>query len=214
MTVTEFLSHVRRMVVEFVVGRVLSGERREAAARPRRRRPPTTCCTATTSAWKTRPIGACILYAISCGLSDHDLADHYDLLARTGGQRRRSTIDDETEDEVEEEESTGKGSKVRLKPWSTRKGKNLGFEGPGGRPAPLIDQVHRLMHLWRAGDVAAVDDYLEARGLRRNALFGQLLQALIELALAGSEERALLESISNHVAARGLSTARLPGIES
>jgi hypothetical protein len=84
---------------------------------------------------------------------------------------------------------------------------------PGGRPAPLIDQVHRLMILWRAGDATTVDDYLEARGLRRNALFSQLLQALIELAAAGSEERALLESISNHVAARGQSTARLPGVE-
>lgn len=57
--------------------------------------------------------------------------------------------------------------------------------------------------------MAAVDDYLEARGLRRNALFGQLLQTLIELAPAGSEERSLLESISNHLAARGAATLRL-----
>jgi hypothetical protein len=48
-----------------------------------------------------------------------------------------------------------------------------------------------------------VDDYLDQRGLRRNHLFHQLLQALIELAKPGSEERSLLESISNHVAARG-----------
>ena len=99
-------------------------------------------------------------------------------MARTGGATEAEA---EAEDEAEEEES-GKGNTVRLKPWSARKGKALGYEGPGGRPAPLIDQVHRLMHLWRAGDVAAVDDYLEAHGLRRNALFGQLLQALIELA--------------------------------
>ena len=32
-------------------------------------------------------------------------------------------------------------------------------------PAPLIDQVHRLMHLWKAGDVARVNEYLEARAL-------------------------------------------------
>ena len=51
---------------------------------------------------------------------------------------------------------------------------------------PLIDQAHRLMHLWRAGDVTKVDAYLDARGLRRNALFHQLLQALIELASAWS----------------------------
>ena len=52
------------------------------------------------------------------------------------------------------------------------------------------------------------DEYLDAKALRRNALFHQLLQALIELAPAGSEERSLLESISNHVAARGMSPER------
>jgi len=38
-----------------------------------------------------------------------------------------------------------------------------------------------------------VDAYLDARELRRNALFHQLLQALIELASAESAERAMLE---------------------
>ena len=59
------------------------------------------------------------------------------------------------------------------------------------------------MHLWRAGDEVKVNDYLDTRGLKRNALFVQLLQALIELAPAGSEERAILESLSNHIAAHG-----------
>ena len=46
-------------------------------------------------------------------------------------------------------------------------------------------------------------------GLARHALFARLLQALIELAPAGSEERALLESLSNHIAARaGLAASR------
>jgi hypothetical protein len=40
---------------------------------------------------------------------------------------------------------------------------------------------------------------LDLRGLRRNPLFHQLFQALIELAPVGSEERSLMESISNHV---------------
>jgi len=210
LTVTEFLTQVRRMVVDFVVGRVLSGAAEAAAGLD----------DATTYYLLHRndfgmddaPIGACILYAISCGLSDQELADRFDLLIRTGSAGGEAEDSDEEADESEgdEEESTGgKGNKARLKPWSARHGKNLGYEGPGGRPTPLIDQVHRLMHLWRAGDVAAVDDYLEARGLRRNALFGQLLQALIELAPTGSEERALLESISNHVAARGTA---MPGL--
>ena len=31
------------------------------------------------------PVGGCILYAISCGLSDSELADTWDILSRTGG---------------------------------------------------------------------------------------------------------------------------------
>ena len=65
------------------------------------------------------------------------------------------------------------------------------------------------MHLWRAGEEARVNDYIDDNGLARHALFARLLQALIELATAGSEERALLESLSNHIAARaGLATSR------
>ena len=59
------------------------------------------------------------------------------------------------------------------------------------------------MHLGRAGDRAKVDDYVDARGLQSSALFSQILQALIGLAASGSEERAILEAISNHVASRG-----------
>jgi putative DNA methylase len=76
----------------------------------------------------------------------------------------------------------------------------MGYEAIGGRPVPLIDQIHRLMSLWKAGEVAEVDDYIDSRGLRRSELFKTILQAIIELAEAGSEERSLLESISNYVA--------------
>lgn len=79
-----------------------------------------------------------------------------------------------------------------------------------GMSNALIDQVHRLMHLWKTGDVVRVDEYLDARGLRRHRLFHQLLQALIELASPGSDERSLLESISNHVAARGIAPEKQP----
>jgi len=64
---------------------------------------------------------------------------------------------------------------------------------------PLIDQVHRLMHLWREGEIVKVDEYLESRALLRNNAFHQLLQAVIELSDTGSEERSILESISNHL---------------
>lgn len=71
------------------------------------------------------------------------------------------------------------------------------------RVIPLIDSVHRLMHLWVDGDVAKVNEYLDDRGLRRSEAFRQVLQALIELAEAGSEERSVLESLSNHVRVLG-----------
>ena len=207
LTVTEFLRHVRRLVLDFVVGRVLSrnGSTQDVSGLD----------DVTTYyllhrhdfGMKDAPIGACILYAVSCGLSDTALADQFNILARTGG---KSSPDDDDEDadeiaeDIETEVEEGSGSKVKLKPWQHRKHKGMGYEAPAGRPIPLIDQVHRLMHLWKAGDVVKVDDYLDDRALRRNALFQQLLQALIELAPAGNEERAMLESISNHIAGRGI----------
>src|SRR5205814_880895 len=80
----------------------------------------------------------------------------------------------------------GTSSTVKLKAWSQRK--YVGLE-MAVMSTPLIDKVHRLMHLWQAGDVIKVDEYLDMHALGYNTLFGQLLQALIELAPAGSEER-------------------------
>ncbi|MCL4370917.1 MAG: DUF1156 domain-containing protein [Chloroflexi bacterium] len=199
MSVSEFLRHVRRIVVDFVVGRVLSGNGNAGSV--------SGLDDVTTYYLLHRydfgvgdaPVGACILYAVSCGLSDSSLAGQFDLLVRTGGQEPSEEGDETEGDEVEGDAAEGSGSKVKLKPWQQRKRPTLGYEAPGGRPVPLIDQVHRLMHLWKAGDLSEVNSYLDLRGLRRNALFNQLLQALIELSPAGSDERALLESISNHV---------------
>ena len=207
MTVSAFLREVRRMVVDFVVGRVLIQEGLSAQAGGQ--------VTATglddvttyyllhrhDFGMEEAPVGGCILYALSCNLSDSALIHQYDLLAQSG--KGRSGDEDEEEDTTEDEEETGGGTKVKLRPWNRRQGRNLGLEAPGGRPVPLIDQVHKLMHLWRAGDQVKVDDYLDTRGLQRNTLFNQILQALIELADARSDERSILEALSNHVSARG-----------
>ena len=201
MSVSEFLREVRRMVVDFVVGRVLTQDGDQEAA--------TGLDDVTTYYLLHRhdfgmaeaPIGGCILYALSCNLSDSALVNQHDLLAQAG----KGGSSDEPEEDAPPEgaEETSGGAKVKLKPYNRRQGRNLGLEAPGGRPVPLIDQVHKLMHLWRAGDQVKVDDYLDTRGLQRNALFNQILQALIELADAGSDERSILEALSNHVAARG-----------
>ncbi|BAZ10620.1 hypothetical protein NIES4071_24430 [Calothrix sp. NIES-4071] len=73
---------------------------------------------------------------------------------RTGGKSKIEDDDEETSEEAETEVEEGTGSKVSLKPWQQRKLKTMGYEAAGGRPVPLIDQAHRLMHLWKAGDVA------------------------------------------------------------
>ena len=86
MEVSEFLRVVRRIVVDFVVGRVLSHNGEAAAVSGLD--DVTTYYLLHRNDFKLEdaPIGACILYAISCGLSDHDLADRFEILQRTGGQ--------------------------------------------------------------------------------------------------------------------------------
>ena len=204
MSVSDFLREVRRMVVDFVVGRVLTRDGAEAV---------TGLDDVTTYYLLHRndfgledaPVGGCILYALSCNLSDSALVNQHDLLAQSkNGSTANDLEDDASEDDEREDDSErGSGAKVKLKPWNRRRGRSLGLEAPGGRPAPLIDQVHKLMHLWRAGDQVRVNEYLDSRGLQRNALFHQILQALIELSAAGSDERAVLEALSNHAAAYG-----------
>ena len=206
MTVSEFLREVRRMVVDFVVGRVLTQDGISGQADEEETAigldDVTTYYLLHRHDFGTEeaPVGGCILYALSCNLSDSVLVQQYDLLAQSG--KGMPADDDEEVDVAEDAGDPGGGAKVKLKAWNRRRGRNLGIDVPGGRPVPLIDQVHKLMHLWRAGDQVKVDDYLDTRGLQSNALFNQILQALIELAEAGSEERAILEALSNHAAAR------------
>jgi putative DNA methylase len=217
LTVSEFLAHVRRMVVDFVVGRVLATEGPEDLDSVSSVDSVASLDSATAYYLLHRhdfgmdeaPAGACILYAISCGISDKELADTWDLIGFTKGNlATEDTESTEDEDSVSSVDSVAdseedSGSKVKLKTWAQRKGSTLGYDAPSGRPVPLIDRVHCLMHLWKAGDLHRVDEYLDGNGLRRQELFKRLLQSLIELSPHGSEERSLLESLSNHLQARG-----------
>ena len=202
MTVSEFLREVRRMVVDFVVGLVLQRQGGEASASALDDLTTYYMLHRDDFGLEDAPAGACILYALSCNLSNDALVKQYDLLVLS---RSRSVIEDSEDVEPEEDEAgdSGSGTNLKLKPWHQRRGRLLGVESPDGRPAPLIDQVHRLMHLWRAGDLVRVNEYLDSRGLHRSVLFDQLLQAVTEMADPGSDERSILESVSNHVAARG-----------
>lgn len=210
MEVNEFLSHVRRMVVDFVVGRVLTGDGDDAdLAAADRMDAPTAYYLLHRHDFglDEAPSGACILYATACGLSDSELESTWDILVRTSGSSRNQAEDEEEEAdpdaEADPDSASDSGSKVKLKTWAQRKNKSLGYDAPGGQPVPLIDRIHRLLHLWRAGDVLRVDEYLDEHGLRRQELFRRLLQSLIELSPAASNERNLLESLSNHIGAKG-----------
>lgn len=210
MPVAEFLREVRRLVVEFAVGRVL--KQADGADEGRASLDDITTYYVLhrdTFGLTEAPIGACILYALSCGLSDSDLADRFDVLARTGGGSADENDDDQgDEDDADaadaEPESEGSGSKVKLRRWDQRRRKNLGLEGVAGRPVPMIDRVHKLMQLWREGDQPKVNAYLDQTGLARDPLFAQLVQALIELARrdGSGDEAPILESISNQLRLR------------
>ena len=197
LTVAEFLRHVRRMVVGFVVSRLF----REDSVAAEELDDPTTYYLLHRNDFglDAAPAGACILYAISCNIADADLAGRLDLLVRGKGKAAPENGGDSA--------NTGSGSHVRLKPWNHRTAKDLGEPVHVGTLPPLIDCVHKLMRLWKTGEQSRVDAYLESRGLWRHELFARVVQALIELAQAGSEERATLEYIQNHLAARGGVTA-------
>lgn len=208
MGVGEFLNHVRRMVVDYVVGQVLTGERGSDLAAADRLDEVTAYYLLHRHDFgmDEAPVGACILYATACGLSDAELDKTWNILSRSGSDSSATDDDSsddsgEHEDDAEPAEETGGGSKVKLKTWNQRRGKSMGYEAPEGRVVPLIDRIHRVMHLWKEGDVQKVDDYLDQHALRRNELFKRVVQSLIEL--SSNSERSLLESISNHIGAKG-----------
>lgn len=203
MTIGEFLNHVRRFVVDFVVGRVLSRDNPDGASAAAEQLDDLTAYYLLHRhdfGFEPAPIGQVILYGQSCGLSDRALVQTWDLLASAKTAVAEAAADeDAAEAEETDRDAAGGGATVKLKAWHQRKDKNLGMEAPGGQAVPLIDRIHCLMQLWKTGQVVHVDEYLDTHGLRGQELFKRVLQAVLELSAAGSEERAVLESLSNHL---------------
>jgi putative DNA methylase len=220
MSVTDFLGHVRRIVVDFVVGRVLSHGQSAPTPGDHPLDDVTTYYLLHRYDFglKEAPAGPCILYAVSCGLSERELSDQYELLVRSGSAAAAENEEDpgnEEDGDVDESPSSGGGGKYKLRNWRARKHRSLGMETASGRAIPLIDQVHKLMQLWVAGDVVKVNEFLDSRALRRSQVFIQLIQALIEKSRAegGMEECSILERLQNYLRAVG-STAQAPlGLE-
>lgn len=216
MSVTEFLGNVRRIVVDFVVGRVLSRGQSEPVPGDHPLDEVTTYYLLHRNDFglKEAPAGPCILYAVSCGLSERELADQYELLARGGAPTDQDNEANDGDDDGEEEQVSS-GGKYKLKDWRMRKHRSLGLEVASGRGIPLIDQVHKLMQLWVAGDVVKVNEYLDSRGLRRSHVFAQLIQALIEKSRdeGRADECSILERLQNYLRSVG-SAAQTPlGLE-
>lgn len=211
MGVSEFLNHVRRMVVDYVVGQVLSGDQGADMSSADRLDEVTAYYLLHRHDFgmDESPVGACILYATACGLSDSELDKTWDVLIHVGSDAAKAaeaeeaaeSDDAEGDAEAGDDGGSGGGSKVKLKPWNQRKGKSMGHEAPEGKPVPLIDRIHRVMHLWKEGDKLKVDEFLDQHALRRNELFKRVVQSLIEL--SENNERATLESISNEIQAKG-----------
>ena len=136
LTVAEFLRSVRRMVVGYVVSRLLAGNQGAAGDLD----DITTYYLLHRSDFGLgpAPAGACILYALSCNLADAELAGRHDLLVRG---RRTATTDPDDEDA---DTGTVSGSDVRLKTWKQRRSRNLGRTASDGTGPPLVDCLHRV----------------------------------------------------------------------
>jgi len=221
MSVSEFLRAVRRLVVEFVVGRVLGELTRTPAASVSDAPLEGVAGLDDVTTYyllhrhdfgmNDAPAGACILYALSCNLSESDLANRYGILLRTGGVVADEDGEPEEGDaDAEGDVNEGSGSTFKLRPWKQRRRAGFGAAPANGSSAvPILDMVHHLMHLWADGDVHKVNAYIDEHGVRRSETFRHVLQALIELAEEGSDERSVLERISNHLQARGQAPAKL-----
>ncbi len=221
MSVSEFLRAVRRLVVEFVVGRVLGELTRTTAASTSEAQLEGVAGLDDVTTYyllhrhdfgmNDAPAGACILYALSCNLSESDLANRYGPLLRTGGVVADEDGEPEEGDaDAEGAVNEGSGSTFKLRPWKQRRRAGFGATpSNGSSTVPIVDMVHHLMHLWVDGDVHKVNAYVDERGVRPSETFRHVLQALIELADEGSDERSVLERISNHLQARGQAPARL-----
>lgn len=206
MTVSEFLAEVRREVVGFAAARVLHRSDDVESNIDG----PTTYYLLHRNDFGLDPVpvGASILYAVYCNLRDTTLVDEYDLLSRVGRTlKTQSVTNDEAQDDAGaidvDAPSTTRSAKadrslVQLKQWNDR-GRPLLGEDAIGRPAPLIDQIHRLMRLWKSGEVSKVNDYIAARGFSSDRRAREVIQAIIELAERATEERSILEAVSNHL---------------
>lgn len=210
MDVKEFLDEVRKLVLHFALGSLkgfddlqTQGDHGDVVLDP-----VTQYYLLHREAFSFDPVlaGVCILYANACGKTDRELQMVWNVLEqggkKKGGRKKASDEGADSEDESGEIlNSNAKADKYQLVPWLDRvKDETLGDNKPN-QPAPLIDKLHRLMHLLRqnrGGDVQALYDQW---GLAGDPAFPRLLQAVRELAHEDhqGEEQRLVESLASQL---------------
>ena len=170
-TVSDFLTEVRRIVTDFALGQILHGASTEALDEWTRYYLMHRNHFGTEDA----PVGECILLAQGYGVSlDALTADRIGILKKASS-----------------------GSKLRLLGHTDRNSDRVGQPHSSGG-LPMIDMLHRILNLWEASEGTQLNAYLTEHGLRENALFKAVIQALIETSPPGSRERSLLETIINY----------------
>ena len=177
-TVGEFLREVRRMVADFSLGKILHGRSTEGLDEWTRYY----LMHRSYFGLEPAPVGECILLSQGYGLDLNELRGPRGLLLKASQQEEADT----------EEKAPGSG--VRLARWDERTRDDLG-EPHAGVGLPMVDGLHRLMHLWAAGNLDALGGYAAERGLHNNDLFWEVAQAVLEMAAPKSRERTLLEAV-------------------
>lgn len=165
-TVGEFLKEVRRLVADFALGQILKGRSTEGLDEWTRYY----LIHRANFSLEGAPVGECILLSQGYGLDLNDLRGPRGYIVKLSG------------------------SDIRLARWDERGRADLGEAHPSGG-LPQIDMLHKLMHLWAAGNLDALNAYADQNGLRQNDLFWAVAQAILEMAEAKSRERTLLEAI-------------------
>lgn len=173
-TVGEFLKEVRRLVADFALGQILKGRSTEGLDEWTRYY----LIHRANFGLEGAPVGECILLSQGYGLDLNDLRAPRGYIVKLSGSDIRLARWDE---------------RGRADP-STGSGRGLGEAHPSGG-LPQIDMLHKLMHLWAAGNLDALNAYADQNGLRQNDLFWAVAQAILEMAEAKSRERTLLEAI-------------------
>jgi adenine-specific DNA methylase len=184
-TVKEFLREVRRLVTDFALGQILHGASTEGLDEWTRYY----LMHRSSFGLELAPAGECILLSQGYNLDLNELRGARAVLAK--GKRARGE-DEDTENG--DDESAGGGSDLRLLGWDERKRDDLGLPHPSGG-LPLIDALHRMIHLWSVGDTTKLRDYADEQGLRQNELLWTVAQAVLEMSDPKSRERTLLEAL-------------------